>query len=266
MYVFKNIKKEILKYPQGKIYKELNTTYFMLIDKNNCSIFARELLKEDMERENKLYPEGYISFNEKTYPVIIISNSLKTFEEAETAIASYKKGFEELEKIIKQFPKEELEDETTIPKTFVYDYLFNYFGGEKYKDKIIGGACIELAIRVYKDGQEIKFLKEEEASYHIPNTNKHYYLSDVFDVSYNRDNEFVVQKNINAEQIMRLTLPCDKIEYEIIGYAFDCFESKYCVTPINVSELEFRAFLKLHANDFDISDNKHAQVPSYGMI
>lgn len=48
-------------------------------------------------------------------------------------------------------------------KTIAYEYLFNYFGGDVFNGRIITGASIQLAIRAYKDGKEVKF-KEKTSS------------------------------------------------------------------------------------------------------
>lgn len=49
---------------------------------------------------------------------------------------------------------------TNEPKTIAYDYLFNYFGKDVFNGKVITGACVQLAIKVYKNEKEIKFIEE----------------------------------------------------------------------------------------------------------
>lgn len=44
-----------------------------------------------------------------------------------------------------------------MAKTYVANYLFNYFGGDKVGDKLIRGATIDVAIRPYKNGKLIQF-------------------------------------------------------------------------------------------------------------
>lgn len=70
-------------------------------------------------------------------------------------------------------------------KTIAYDYLFNYFGKDMFKDKIITGASIQLAIKAYKNGEEVKFKDKEE-----PKANNHFYC-DNFKVSFDIDKLYI---------------------------------------------------------------------------
>lgn len=49
-------------------------------------------------------------------------------------------------------------------KRIVYNYLFNYFGGDKWNGSIVGGASIDLEFHIYKDGKEVLFGEDEEPS------------------------------------------------------------------------------------------------------
>ena len=82
------------------------------------------------------------------------------------------------------------------PKTLAYDYLFNYFGKKTFKGKIILGASIQLGIRVYKNKQEVKF--SEEPKY------QNNYLSDVYEVSFDREKMFRIEKNLGVETLLRI--------------------------------------------------------------
>lgn len=154
-----------------------------------------------------------------------------------------------------------------------YEYLFNYFGRDTYKEKIITGASILLAIHVYKNGTEIKFEEHEEL------TANGRYFNEVFKVRFDRQKLFVVERNLHMDNLFRLVFGFDKIDYEVVGYSFDYLEgtSKECFpdlklpkefenmpvsTSMEVNENEFKAFLSEHIDDFDISDNKSAQCPS----
>lgn len=163
--------------------------------------------------------------------------------------------------------------ETNKKKTIAYEYLFVYLGGDKFQDKIITGASVNLAIRVYKAGEEIKFT--EETSYHGKD------LSDVFRVSYDRHHQFTVTKNLLVDNLFRLKYEWDKIEAEVVDYILDYadtlpeeirerlpepLKSLPCSSPMEVSEKEFRDFIKAHIDDFDISDNINAQVTSVSFI
>lgn len=154
-------------------------------------------------------------------------------------------------------------------KTIAYDYLFNYFGGDVFNGKIITGAIIQIAIRAYKDGKEVKFRKEPS---------KHgYYYNENYKVSFDKDKLFIVEKNIRVDNFYRLVYGWNKIEYEILGYALDYLDEapkdlieelpvKFRNIPysatMEVSKEEFETFLRTHIEDFNISDNINAQVPS----
>ena len=100
------------------------------------------------------------------------------------------------------------------PKTLAYDYLFNYFGKKTFKGKIILGASIQLGIRVYKNKQEVKF--SEEPKY------QNNYLSDVYEVSFEREKMFRIEKNLGVENLLRIVFGWDNIQSEVVGYTLDC--------------------------------------------
>lgn len=154
-------------------------------------------------------------------------------------------------------------------KTIAYEYLFNYFGGDVFNGRVVTGASIQLAIRAYKDGKEVKF-KEE------PNKDGYYY-NENFKVSFDKDKLFIVEKDIKVDNFYSIVYGWDKIKYEIVGYCLhyldkapEDFIEKLPVefrnlpfsTSMEVSKEEFETFLKTHIDDFNISDNINAQVPS----
>lgn len=159
------------------------------------------------------------------------------------------------------------------PSTLAYDYTFNYFGGDIFKDKIITGASVQLAIHVYKNGEEIKFLKE-------PRKNDAF-LCDVYSVSFDREKLYTVTKNILRDNFFRIVFDWDEINAEVVGYSLD-YESEFTEDELKdmpeimkglpvsdvmeVTEEEFREFLSVHLDDFDIKDNINAQVPSIAYI
>lgn len=155
-------------------------------------------------------------------------------------------------------------------KTIVYDYLFKYLGGDAFKGKIITGASIQLAIKAYKNGKEVKF-KEE------PKSNNRFYYCDNFKVSFDTDKMYAVEKNIIVDNLYRIIYGWDKIDYEVVGFNLEYSEEfsydlpvplKGCIvqTPMVVSEEEFTTFLKEHMKDFNIRDNIDAQVLSISFI
>lgn len=169
-----------------------------------------------------------------------------------------------------------------VRTTIAYNYFFNYFGGDRYKDKVICGAAIDIAIIPFKDGKEVKFSKEPEAA--------DIYLSDVLKVSFDRNKIIHIEKNWRVDNIFRILKHWEKIDYKIVGYSLDYYDAeetkkiqkelKECLgdampnellnTPCSVSmevtKEEFEIFLRTHSEDFDILDNKNAQVPSYSLI
>lgn len=159
--------------------------------------------------------------------------------------------------------KEEKKYKPANPKTIAYDYLYNYFGKDTFKGKIITGACVQLAIRVYKDDKEVKFI--EEPKY------EHTYFSDIYKVSIDRNKLFTICKNLRVDKLFRLVFGWDKIESNVVGYTLDYQDSiidlpgfnniPYLLT-MEVSEKDFRDFLSMHIDDFDIP----AQVLSVSYI
>ncbi|NFL39289.1 hypothetical protein FDB50_15515 [Clostridium botulinum] len=155
-------------------------------------------------------------------------------------------------------------------KTIAYDYLFNYFGKDIFKGKVITGASIQLAIKAYKNGEEVKF-KEE------PKANNCFYC-DNFKVSFDTDKLYVIEKNIIVDNLYRIIYGWDKIDYEVIGFSLDYLDESPneelqellkgipCSAPMEVSKEQFETFLKEHIEDFNIKDNINAQVPSISFI
>lgn len=161
----------------------------------------------------------------------------------------------------------------TEPKSIAYDYLF-YFSKEiLFNGKTILGAGIQLAIRAYKDGKEVKFWNEPRYK------DIHYEAN--YDVVFNRENLFVIEKNLIVDNLFRIVMEWDKIEAEVHGYFLDylsCLPEEIerdipedlkgfsCIEPMFISEEEFRIFLIENWNDFGIPNNIRAQVPSDSFI
>lgn len=157
-------------------------------------------------------------------------------------------------------------------KRIAYDYLFNYFGGDKQDGKLINGAVITLNIRAYKDGKEVLFEEGKEPKTHGK------YLSNIFDVCFDRENQFTIKRNLQTDNLFRLVFGWERIEASVIAYHLDVvvgrigdekenglpeeFQNLPIAEPMAVTEEIYRKFLADHVGDFDISDNKQAQVPS----
>lgn len=163
-------------------------------------------------------------------------------------------------------------------KRIAYDYLFNYFGGASYRNQTITGAAITINIRPYKDGKEVLLENNKE-----PHLGK-LLLPDAIYVSFHPETQFTITKNIIAEHLLCQGLRWDYITYQVIEYSFDIpyvmtekekatmatmpdiLKNLPAVMPTNVPEHDFRAFLKEHAADFDILDNKKAQVAGVSFL
>lgn len=138
-----------------------------------------------------------------------------------------------------------------------YDYLFNYFGDDEWNGKVVGGASVNLNIRPYKNEEEVLFEDGDEI------TTKGMFLSDVFRVHFDRENQFLIERVDSVDVLFRVMFSWEQIKAfptEYYLYVRDGVE----LDPVAVTEEEFRAFLSDHVDDFDILDNKNAQVPSVG--
>lgn len=170
---------------------------------------------------------------------------------------------------LKRIRKKKREMAKTEPKTMVYEFLFHYSGDDTFEGNIILGASIRIAARVYKDGEEIKFIDEPECN------NKH--LGDVFRVSVDRKNVFAVKKNGYIEKLFCECYGFERIEAEVIGYSFDqlylfpenegrpapqYLEGVSCTNLMEISEDEFKEFISIHIDDFDIPENMNVQAPA----
>lgn len=90
-----------------------------------------------------------------------------------------------------------------MAKTYVANYLFNYFGGDKVGDKLIRGATIDVAIRPYKNGKLIQF---------DPKTDPE--LFEIVDVSFDKSNIYKIKIHDGLEKNMCNRLGWDKITCE----------------------------------------------------
>lgn len=154
-----------------------------------------------------------------------------------------------------------------------FSYLFNFFGDATFNGQQVTGASVDLIIHVFDEhGAELKF--SEEIS--LPEF-KNIGLHDIYQVSYDKEKAFRVEKNLYRDNAFRIIKGWEKIAYEVAGYSIDVLmddsakklqdlpdviKNLPCSEPISVSEEEFKDFI-LHHKEFDISDNVHAQVPSY---
>lgn len=166
------------------------------------------------------------------------------------------------------------ENKLVEPKIIAYEYLLNYFGEDTFNDKKVLGASISIAIKPFVDGKEVRFTHEPKC--------ERYYLSDIFNVSFNRDKIFIVKKDDIADSLFRSVNHWDEIIHEVVGYTLDHeggilpyekrkdmpeqFQNLHCSIPLNVSEKVFRDFISSNLDEFDIPDNIKAQVPAVSYI
>lgn len=102
-------------------------------------------------------------------------------------------------------------------------------------------------------------------------------MFDIFDVRFDRENQFAITRNLRVDNLFRIFHSWHKIEAKPVGYTLDVYEGFLgdeenelpkefqnlpTLNPVTVTEEEFRTFLASHADDFDIKDNIRAQVPS----
>lgn len=106
-----------------------------------------------------------------------------------------------------------------MAKTYVANYLFNYFGGDKVGDKLIRGATIDVAIRPYKNGKLIQF---------DPKTDPE--LFEIVDVSFDKSNIYKIKIHDGLEKNMCNRLGWDKITCEVVNLNLGIAERKYSIS------------------------------------
>lgn len=161
----------------------------------------------------------------------------------------------------------------------IHDYSFNYFGGDRYEGKTIGGASVNVLFECYDhDGKERLFTENDD-------------ISSVLDVRFDRDKVYQIDvdpirmKEISEKYGLKTVSfrPYEFYLYYLDGHISDDLEGMDekrreniqsiigslgdvpVQSPMQVSEDEFRKFLLDHADDFDIMDNRHAQTCSVGI-
>ena len=164
-------------------------------------------------------------------------------------------------------------DPLTKPKTYVANYLFNYFGGDKVGERVIVGAGIDVAFRPYKNGNLVQFQSEKETyfSQELPSkevgiSKRKRYLSDAVTVSFDRDNCFKLEINPFITKEICNHFGWDSIFIEVADVELDYMKNPWLADLWYCGEEIFTKFIKEHVDDFDISDNIIAQCPSYSWL
>ncbi|MDQ0361547.1 hypothetical protein [Breznakia pachnodae] len=159
-----------------------------------------------------------------------------------------------------------------------YDYQFNYFGEKKFEGQLVTGATVSIAFHITSDDGKEQLFDEETA---IEINGEEYYLCDVISVSYDLEKGFEINPSLNqANKVIMEKL--SGIHFEVVSYSIDVLEGTLRDNPtlsdnvklklgsildlpssrsITVSEEVFMNFV-CNDEEFDISDNKNAQVPS----
>lgn len=225
------------------------------------------------ENDESIQPDGILTIDDiviKICRVAKFANADVAFSTMEYNIAAMKEAMKDLENSLKKSEKtNEKEELSPQPKTYVANYIFNYFGGDKIDDKIIVGACIDIALRPYKNGKLIQFQSEKETYFSLELPSRVFgvrketiYFSDIVTVSYDREKCFLITLNTEIMKLMCEHFKWDTIKVEAINFQLDYAESEWMSAPWDCGKEVFTKFIIDHADDFDISDNENAQCPS----
>lgn len=169
----------------------------------------------------------------------------------------------------------------------VYDYLFNYSGSNRFMDRNICGAGVQVAVHAYdNDGREILFDSEPKIDCIGYNS--------TYDVVFDREKLFHVKRDDTICNMFCVRHHWSRIGYDIYGYFLEClcdksvrdrivsgleekFEQEGLILPeiistlpvsepVSVTESVFRTFLSERIPWFDTLDNCVAQVPSVRFV
>ena len=158
-------------------------------------------------------------------------------------------------------------------RDIVYTYLLNYNGEKQYDEKNVSAAFIDIAIKLYKDGKEIPF-KDSDKDIKYGEC----YLSDVYQVFFNRKKIFGIKKNPQKFDLFRLIYDADDIKAEVVGYGLDVMKEMPqeisnalpdtlktfpYAEAVFVSKDEFEKFIMCDVDGFATKDNEKAEVITY---
>lgn len=139
-----------------------------------------------------------------------------------------------------------------------YDYAFIAEGGRSfnYKEDLIGGMSINVLFKLFRDGQEIFFDKEDETI--DLNGKEHCYLFDLLTCSFDR--ETILRFDLNTK-LLNKSDSAIEIKWEIDSFQKDIGDG-FLVCEL-ITEKEFMDIMKANLDRFDNKDNKGAQTTSY---
>lgn len=238
------------------------------------SLLCRVLTKDEKIDQA---PDMILKINDKIERLIFISDS---FNNSASAFNYIKKNKEQAEKMLSKLKDMDKvnavvqSNKSDIPQIITYFYLYNYYGGDTYEDKVINGAGILISFRPYKNGRLIKFIKEPsivtkmESSLCDKPIKNTYWLPDMLNVRFTKKNFVSLQVNNVIKQLFLDHFDWDDIIIQIESYELSYWENEFLAlsTGFMVSEKIFNSFLDSHKDEFDIPDNHYAQCISYGWI
>lgn len=233
------------------------------------------ILKED---EVELQADAIISLGEtemKACRVSIFENAETAFGIMEYNVKAMDKALESLESTLDKESEENVLSHEPLdkPKTYVADYLFNYFGGDKVEDKIITGAEIDVAIRPYKNGKLVQFRSEKETYFSLKTPSRLFgeriekiYLTSMVSVSFDRKSLYRIDVDESIKKLFCEHFGWDTIKVEAVAFGLDYAESEWMSVSWYCGKEVFDKFITNHLDEFDIKDNVYAQCPSYSWL
>lgn len=207
-----------------------------------------------------------------------LSFTSDTFETAEAAFECVDMNAKRATEIlnIADVSKESETNVTTesVPRVLCYDYLYNYFGGAVMDGRVINGASVSVSFSPLVNNEVVKFtcepnivVKTESRLSEMPVT-REFWLSDIADISFDKDMLVKITIDEEMERLFLETYGWDTIQTQIESYELSYWENArhHSAIPFSVSKTVWESFIREHLDDFDISDNQHAQCPSYGWV
>lgn len=138
-----------------------------------------------------------------------------------------------------------------------YHFIVSPSSPVMFQGKPLAGATLTVEIRFYQKGKEV----EVETGGFLAG-DRIFHPSSTVHVSFDRNNAFMVQLDDEAVAFYRRRCNIDEVECQLLpdGYSIDVDISGGISEDRQVTEAEFKDFLKAHADLFDIPENQRAQV------
>lgn len=249
-----------------------NNYVFCVAEESHLYLLYRVLSDEEMLDRA---PDAVLVCSDEPERLVLVSDG---FLDSDAAFACMKCNENRVKQMLSELSLEgfvdgnESESVSSEPKVIGYDFLFNYFGGGYFQDKLIVGAGVTIAFRPYKNGELVKFTEEPKcvvdgvSRISDKPVKMTFWLSDMIDVSFDMNDLIRVNVDVRVYDLVRTHFGWDRIDFEIAEYALDYAESRYISAPLSVSKEDWYAFLGENKQYFNISDNHHAQCPSFSWL